>query len=385
MASTVNKLRDILTPMKRMTIALLAGMVGCGGGSDNGAVPAQSSMPATIESGATDFPADPAEPHLANLRMLTHSGENAEAYFSPDGRQLILQTTRPPEIPCDQMYVMDIDGGNVHRVSTGEGRTTCGYFFASGDRLLYASTRAKGPACPVPPDRSRGYVWGLFDYDIFAADADGSNPVRLTETPGYDAEATISPDGRTIVFTSARDGDLDVYTMSTDGSNVRRLTDEPGYDGGPFFSPDGSKIVYRAHHPTDSAELADFRTLLGEGLVRPGKLAIFVMDADGGNKRQITDEVGADFAPYFHPNGTKIIFSSNRRDSQGRNFDLYMVNLDGTGLEQITVFAEFDGFPMFSPDGTKLVFASNRGAAKPGDTNIFMADWIEKPGSAGSR
>jgi Tol biopolymer transport system component len=333
--------------------------------------------------GATAFPADSAEPRLTNLRMLTHGGENAEAYFSPDGQQLIFQSTNPPVSECDQIFVMNIDGTNLHRVSTGQGRTTCGYFIGR-DRILYASTHEHSAACPPPPDRSRGYVWALYEYDVYTAAADGSAPVRLTHSPGYDAEGTLSPDGRTIVFTSVRDGDLDIYTMDLDGGNVRRLTDEAGYDGGPFFSPDGTKIVYRARHPVDSAELADYRALLADGLVRPGQLAIYVMDADGSNKRQITEDVAADFAPYMHPDGTRIIFSSNRADPQGRNFDLYLVNLDGTGLEKITAHAEFDGFPMFSPDGTKLVFASNRGAARPGDTNIFIADWNELVNS-GSR
>jgi Tol biopolymer transport system component len=368
--------------MKRLATALLV-CAACAGEATPGDEPAGDAT-GTAEA-AAEFPADPAEPRLANLRQLTFDGENAEAYFSADGQQLIFQTTDPPDVPCDQIFIMNVDGTNRRRVSNGEGRTTCAYFFPAGDRIVYASTHLQNTACPAPPDRSRGYVWGLFDFDIFSANRDGSDLRRLTETPGYDAEATISPDGSRIVFTSARDGDLDIYTMDADGGNVQRLTTEPGYDGGPFFSPDGTKIVYRAHHPTDAAELADFRALLSDGLVRPGLLAIWVMDADGSNKRQITDEVAADFAPFFHPGGEQIIFSSNRHDPQGRNFDLYMINLDGTGLEQITVHPEFDGFPMFSPDGRKLVFASNRGAREEGDTNIFIADWVENPATTASR
>lgn len=347
------------------------------GGTGDGAVDDTATPDAAGAIAATPFESDAAEPRLTNLRQLTHGGENAEAYWSADGTELIFQMTRPPEVPCDQIYVMDVDGGNVRRVSTGDGRTTCAYFFPAGDRIVYASTHLDAIACPTPPDRSRGYVWGLFEFDIFSANRDGTDLRRLTETPGYDAEATISPDGNTIVFTSVRDGDLDIYAMEADGGNVRRLTDTPGYDGGPFFSPDGTQIVYRAHHPTDAQELADFQSLLADGLVRPGELAVWVMNADGSNKRAVTDEVGANFAPFFHPGGQKIIFSSNRHDPAGRDFDLYMINIDGTGLERITVHPEFDGFPMFSPDGTKLVFASNRGAAQPGDTNIFLADWVE--------
>jgi Tol biopolymer transport system component len=326
--------------------------------------------------GATDFPADSAEPRLANLRMLTHAGENAEAYFSADGEHLIFQANRPGVAACDQIFTMDIDGSNIRRVSNGEGRTTCAYYFPSGSRILYASTHASSRDCPPPPDYSQGYVWALYDFDIYTANPDGSDIRTLSSAPGYDAEATISRDGSRIVFTSVRDGDLDIYAMDADGGNVRRLTDEPGYDGGPFYSPDGTKIVYRAHHPTDSTELADYRRLLQGGLVRPTTLDIWVMNADGSGKRRVTSGAAASFAPFFHPSGEKIIFSSNMHDPQGRNFDLYLVNLDGTGLEQVTRHADFDGFPMFSPDGTKLVFASNRGAVTEGDTNIFIADWV---------
>jgi len=326
---------------------------------------------------ATPYPASPDEPHLRNLRMLTHGGENAEAYWSADGRQLIFQATRPGITSCDQIFTMNIDGSGLRMVSTGEGRTTCAYFFPAGDRILYSSTHLASAQCPPPPDYSMGYVWGLFDYDIFSADPDGRNLRQLTHTPGYDAEATISPDGNTIVFTSVRDGDLDIYTMDANGGNVRRLTSEIGYDGGPFFSRDGRLIVYRAYHPTDPTDIADYQGLLRAALVRPTTLDIWVMNADGSNKRRVTSQVAANFAPYFHPDGQRIIFSSNMHDPAGRNFDLYLVGIDGSGLERITSHPEFDGFPMFSPDGRQLVFASNRGGAREGDTNIFLADWVE--------
>lgn len=326
---------------------------------------------------ATSFPHSPDEPHLRNLKMLTHGGENAEAYWSADGKQLIFQATIPGLNRCDQIFTMDADGRNARMVSTGKGRTTCSYFYPNGKRILYSSTHQVADSCPAPPDMSLGYVWGLYDFDVFSADADGRNIKRLTSTPGYDAEATVSPDGRTIVFTSVRDGDLDIYTMDPDGGNVRRLTNEVGYDGGPFFSPDGSKIVYRAFHPKGDSATADFKRLLNAALVRPGTLDVWVMDRDGSNKRQVTRQAGASFAPYFHPDGKRVIFSSNLADPRGRNFDLYLVNLDGSGLERITTFGDFDGFPMFSPDGRRLVFASNRGQDRPGDTNVFVADWVE--------
>ncbi|MDW8168134.1 MAG: hypothetical protein RML74_06555 [Acidobacteriota bacterium] len=262
-------------------------------------------------------------------------------------------------------------------VSTGKGRTTCAYFFPKGDRIIYSSTHHVSPDCPPPPDRTRGYVWALYEgYDIFSARADGSDLKQLTNTPGYDAEATISPDGKKIVFTSMRDGDPDIYVMDADGRNVKRLTRTPGYDGGAFFSPDGKRIVYRAHHPRNMAELSNFQAMLRDGALRPIRLEIYVMDADGSRQRQITNNGAANFAPFFHPSGRRIIFSSNHHDPTRRNFDLFLINDDGTGLERITFSPAFDGFPMFSPDGRKLVFASNRNARTPGETNLFIADWI---------
>jgi TolB protein len=336
------------------------------------AVSTDTLSPVTVEP-------EPGESHFRNLRMLTFEGQNAEAYFSADDRQLIFQAT-PRGAGCDQIYVMDVDGRNRRRVSSGSGRTTCAYFFPDGSRILYSSTYLTGPECPPRPDYSQGYVWPLYDYDIFTADPDGSHIRRLTDSPGYDAEATISQDGSRIVFTSVRDGDLEIYTMDLDGGNVRRLTHEPGYDGGPFFSPDGKLIVYRAYHPQGPEELADYRKLLARGLVRPTVMELWVMNADGSNKRQITHNGGANFAPYFHPDGRRIIFASNMRDPKSRNFDLYLIGVDGSGLERVTTHPDFDGFPMFSRDGKELVFESNRHDAEPGETNVFIADWIEHPG-----
>ncbi len=325
----------------------------------------------------------PEEVHLRNVRQLTFGGENAEAYFSADDRFLILQSSGEG-VPCDQIYILPLEPGpdgqarERHLVSTGKGKTTCAYFFPSGERILYSSTHLGSPECPPPPDYSRGYVWPVYaDYDIFTARPDGSDLQQLTSTPGYDAEATISHDGSKIVFTSMRDGDLDIYTMSADGTDVRRLTQAVGYDGGPFFSPDGRKIVYRAYYPTDPEEVADYQTLLAQNLLRPGNLEIWVMDADGSNKRQLTANGAANFAPFWHPDGRRIIFASNMANPKGRNFDLYLINLDGTGLERVTFHPEFDSFPMFSSDGRKLVWASNRHGARQGETNVFLADWVE--------
>jgi TolB protein len=320
---------------------------------------------------------DPGEWRLRNIRQLTFEGENAEAYLSFDERMLCFQS-RTSRRGCDQIFIMDTGGTYRKRISPGLGRTTCAYLLPDG-RLLYATTHLADSSCPPPPDYSQGYVWPVYPtYDIVIADtATGAILQRLTITDGYDAEATVSPTGDRIVFTSARDGDLELYSCALDGSDLRRLTFTPGYDGGAFFSFDGKRIVYRAHHP-QGAELEEYRQLLRKHLVRPTRMELFVMDADGSNVRQITNNGAANFAPFFHPDGRRIIFSSNLHNPTGRNFDLYIINIDGTGLERVTYFEGFDGFPMFTRDGKKLVFCSNRNARKPGDTNIFIADWVEE-------
>ncbi len=319
------------------------------------------------------------EKRLKNIKQLTTGGENAEAYFSPDGKQLIFQSKRG-DLKCDQIFTMNIDGSNTKMVSNGEGRTTCSYFFKGGKKILYGSTHLGGKECPPNPDYSKGYVWAIYpNYDIFTADADGKNIKQLTKTNGYDAEATVSPDGKKIIFTSMRDGDLDLYSMDINGKNVKRLTDKLGYDGGAFFSPDGKQIVYRAYHPIEEQDIMRYKQRLGENLIEPNNFEVWVMNADGSNKRQVTKLSSASFAPFFTPDGKKIIFCTNyfATDKTKRNFDLALINVDGTGLERVTFYESFDGFPMFSPDGKKLVFASNRNAAKTGDTNVFIADWVE--------
>jgi Tol biopolymer transport system component len=314
------------------------------------------------------------ESHFASIRQVTFGGENAEAYFSRDGQWLTFQSTRDGRA-CDQQYVMRIDGSALTRVSNGRGKTTCGWFLPDGQRLFFASSHAHDSTCPPRPDPSKGYVWGLDRFDIYTANRDGTGLRRLTNYDVYTAEGVLSPDGKRIVFTSLKDGDLDIYTMNVDGTDVRRLTTTPGYDGGPWWSPDGTKIVYRAWHPPDSAGLADYRGLLAQRIVRPGRMELWMMNADGSDQRQITSLGGANFGPSWTPDGRKIIFSSNYKNPRSRNFELYLVNLDGTGLEQITNHQEFDGFPMFSPDGRRVVWASNRGNSKEGDTNLFIADW----------
>ncbi len=338
---------------------------------------AAACAPTAARGPAVSAPLDPRERRLANLRQLTFGGQNAEAYWDWTGSRLIFQSTRPP-YACDQIFTMTADGADVRRVSSGAGRTTCAFFFPDGRRVIYASTHLGGTGCPPPPDRSHGYVWPLYrTWDIFASDLEGGDPVRLTDTDGYDAEGAVSPDGRRIVFTSLRAGDLDLYLMDADGRNVRRLTHEPGYDGGPFFSWDGRFIVFRASRPETREELASYRALLAQGLVRPRRLDIYYMRADGSAVTRVTRTGGASFAPFMHPNSRQIIFASNHHDSSGRSFALWLVNVDGSGLERVTWSESFASFPMFTRDGTRLVFCSSRNAAARRDLNVFVADWID--------
>ncbi|MGB0544106.1 MAG: TolB family protein [Longimicrobiales bacterium] len=357
-----------------LTLAVIV-LAGC---SDEGAedTPRAASGPAANLAGDGVALTYEGESRLQNVRQLTAGGENAEAYWAFDGSQLIYQAKKPGA-ECDQIFLLDPHTAETHMVSTGEGRTTCSYFYPSGDEILYSSTHHHDASCPPNPDMSMGYVWPIYKtYDVFVANADGTNPRQLTTEDGYDAEATFSPQGDRIIFTSDRNGDLDLYSMNPDGSDVVQLTDRLGYDGGAFYSPDGSKIIWRAHYPEEgSAEAEDYVRLLEQGLLRPGELEVYVMDADGSNVRQVTDVGGANFAPYWHPDGDKILWSSNHHDPAGRDFEIYMINLDGTGLEQITHSEGFDGFPVFSPDGKHLVFGSNRNNGGTSDTNVFIAEW----------
>jgi Tol biopolymer transport system component len=350
----------------------------------------------------------PEEKRLRNVRQLTFGGDNAEAYWAFGGERLILQSNRKP-YQCDQIEVLDLKPGPLGReaagppklVSTGKGRTTCAYFLKGDRDIVYASTHESGPACPPPPDQSKGYVWGLFDYDIYRAAADGSGLRNLTpRTPGYDAEATVCPVDGSIVFTSARTGDLELWRMDANGEGLRQLTSAPGYDGGAFFSPDCSKIVWRSSRPAGK-ELEEYQALLAQRLVKPGKMDLYVANADGSDARQVTYLPGAAFAPFFFPDGKRLIFSSNYLSPRSAEFDLFAIDIDGSHLERITYSGGFDGFPVFSPDGKTLAFSSNRrdvvpgagaGAGGPGDvyrvtgepagakdTNVFLADWVDAP------
>lgn len=348
-----------------MPVLLLGGLQACGG-----------SPPETESSPAVSVPPGPGEDHLTNLRQLTFTGNNAEAYFSRSGTQLIFQRQEKVSSGCDQQYIMNTDGTGMHRVSNGLGRTTCGYFYDDDERILYSSSFEHDEACPTRPDFSRGYVWPLGHFEIYTSRTDGSDLRQLTDNGAYNAEATLSPDGSRLIFTSTMDGDIELYTMNVDGTGIRRITNRVGYDGGAFFSPDGSMIVWRAGYPVTAQDTADYQSLLAERLVRPSQMEIWVAEADGSNPRQVTDLGGANFAPFFTPDGESIIFSSNHHNPEGRNFDLFLIGLDGSGVTQVTTSPEFDSFPMFSPDGKELVWASNRHATVAGGTNIFVADWV---------
>lgn len=327
------------------------------------------------------------EKHLGNIRQLTFGGDNAEAYFSPDGKSLTMQVTNKQwGLSCDQIYLMKIKkaaGDSSYRpdrLSTG-GRTTCSYYMPDGKHVLYASTAGAADTCPATGDLRKGgkYLWPIYNtYDIYIADLKGKITKRLTDTLGYDAEATVSPKGDKIVFTSTRSGDLELWTMNIDGTNLHQVTNQLGYDGGAFFSPDGKKLVFRASRPKTDAEIKDYKDLLAQGLVAPTNMEIYTCNVDGSDLKQITSLGKANWAPFYHPSGNKIIFSSNHHAAKGFDFQLYMINLDGTGLEQITTESYFNAFPMFSPDGKKLVWCSNRGdVAGNHDTNVFIADWKE--------
>jgi len=312
---------------------------------------------------------------LANIRQITFGGQNAEAYWSPDGRRLVFQSTRDGHA-CDQIYVMNADGSDVRMVSTGKGRTTCGYFLPDGKHILYASTHEAGEACPPAPDRSKGYVWAVYpDYDIYVATLDGKLVRKLTGAAGYDAEATVNWKTKRIVYTSLASGDLDLWSMNLDGSGRKQITRRQGYDGGAFYSRDGKKLVWRAGYPKTAEDAVRYKELLLNNLTSPMQMEIYAARADGGDVKQITDFGCASFAPVFTPDGEKILFASNKNNCGSRQFELFLIRADGTGLEQVTDFGGFTSFPEFSPDGKRLVFVSDWKAKARYEFNIFVADW----------
>lgn len=323
------------------------------------------------------------EKHLKNLKMLTHGGDNAEAYFSFNGKFASFQSNNAKwNLKCDQIFNLDIEKAakdstyKPTMISTGKGRTTCSYFLKDGKHILYASTHKGGDDCPPVVEIKGKYLWAVYkSFDIYVADLKGNITSQLTTTDGYDAEATVSPKGDKIVFTSDRSGDLELWTMDIDGKNQKQITFGLGYDGGAFFSPDGKKLVFRASRPTEETEVKEYKELLAKGLVAPTAMELYTCNVDGSDLKQVTHLGKANWAPFYHPSGKKIIFSSNHHSKKGYDFQLFMVNEDGTGLEQITDQSMFNAFPMFSPNGKKLIFSSNRNNGGTRDTNLFIADW----------
>ncbi len=325
------------------------------------------------------------EKHLSNLKMLTHGGDNAEAYFSFNGKFASFQSNNQAwGLKCDQIFNLDIKKAaqdstyKPQLISTGKGRTTCSYYLKDGKHILYASTHEASDDCPPTPEIKGKYLWAVYNsFDIYVADLKGKIKKKLTNSPGYDAEATVSPDGKKIVFTSTRSGDLELWTMDIDGKNQKQITNQLGYDGGAFFSPDGKKIVFRASRPKTEEEIKEYKELLSQGLVAPTEMEIYICNIDGSDLKQVTNLGKANWAPFYHPSGKKIIFSSNHHSKRGYDFQLFMVNEDGTSLEQITFQSIFNAFPMFSPDGKQLIFSSNRNNGGTRDTNLFIADWVD--------
>ena len=327
------------------------------------------------------------EKHLKNIHQLTYGGDNAEAYFSFDSKNLTFQCNNHAwGLKCDQIFNLDIAkaaADTTYRpplISTGMGRTTCSYFLPGNKQIIYASTHLGGKECPPNPEprSDHKYLWPIYsDFDIFVADLNGKIVKTLISSPGYDAEATVSPDGKKIVFTSLRSGDLELYTCDINGKNVKQVTSQLGYDGGAFFSPDSKSLVFRASRPTTPEDIKEYKDLLAQNLVMPTAMEIYTCNLDGSNLKQVTHLGKANWAPFYTPDGKKIIFSSNHQSAKGYDFHLFMVNPDGSGIEQITSDSYFNAFPMFSPDGKKLVWSSNRNNHGSHDTNLFIADWVK--------
>ncbi|MCW5518645.1 PD40 domain-containing protein [Aureitalea sp. L0-47] len=371
-----------------LSLLLLSVLISCKNSTEKETevAPATSEEPKSIieefMEGSVDSLIYPEEKHFKSIRQITFGGDNAEAYWSFDDKQMVFQSNNKDwGVGCDQMFLMNIgetfENQQPPMISTGMGRTTCAYFLPDNKSFVYASTHLVDEECPEVPLRKNGrYVWPVYDsFDIFVADLEGNITAQLTDEPGYDAEATVSPKGDKIVFTSMRSGDLELYTMNIDGSDVKQITDELGYDGGAFFSPDGSKLIFRSSRPKTPEEIKEYKGLLAQGLVQPTEMELYICNADGSDLRQLTNLGNANWSPFFHPSGEKILFSSNFEAERGFPFNLYLIDVDGKNLERVTHGETFDAFPVFSNDGKYLAFSSNRNNGGTRDTNLFIAEW----------
>jgi len=376
--------RPFLRTMKYLLVALPLLAVACSSATPSNQAAAEGTAHADTSAQDTNNLILPGETHFKSLRQLTFGGDNAEAYWSFSGTQLSFQVTNTAwGDTCDQIryfnpFTDDLKASAPGKISVHNGRTTCSYFLPGDSLILFASTHLAGPQCPPVPERKPGgkYTWPIYDsFDIFVSDLKGNIRKQLTTTKGYDAEGTVSPKGDRMVFTSMRDGDLELYTMNIDGSDVKRVTSTLGYDGGAFFSPDGTKLLWRASRPQTPEAITEYKDLLKQGLVQPTQMELFIANADGSDAKQITTLGKANWAPYWHPSGNKVIFASNHQTERGFPFSLFMVNTDGSGLERLTTSDTFDAFPVFSTDGKYLVFSSNRNNGGTRDTNLFLAEW----------
>lgn len=314
------------------------------------------------------------ETFLANVRQVTFGLPRAgEGYFSPDGTTIVYQAF-PIGYPFYQIYVQRLDERIPRLLSTGRGRTTCAYFSPKGDQILFASshtdpdieqTEKKGREEAAQGGRRR-YQWE-FDpqMELYLINFDGTGLKRLTDSPGYDAEGSFSPDGSQVVFTSTRDGDPDLYVMRSDGTGVRQLTNAPGYDGGPFFSPDGRWVIFRSDR------------------AKKDMLQLFAISADGKIEVQLTDNLDqVNWCPYFHPSGKYIIWAGADygQGPQKANFDLWTMEIEMTSdsfrggkTTRITDHKAADVLPVFSPDGRKMMWTSNR--TPDGTSQLWIGDW----------
>jgi Tol biopolymer transport system component len=314
------------------------------------------------------------EDHLTKVTQLTFTGENTQASFSPDNKNIIFQSTRN-RLRCDAIFRMHSDGSDISQISSGKGIASSAVISPDNNSIIYSSTQKVDYQCPSKPEYSKAYSWLLYSsYDLFKDELTGGSDERIIKSSSYDGGAVYSPKGDKIIFSSGRTGDLELYIANSDGNNVKQLTNIDGYDGDAVFSRDGKYIVWRASRPKGN-DLHDYRYQLSQGIIKEGKFEIFMMKLAGGKPIQLTNNGATNFSPSFDPNSNNIIFSSNMSQKDGRNYDIYTLNLKTRKLERITYYSGFDGYPVFSSDGKKLLFTSSRNFRYKAEKNIFIVNW----------